>query len=90
MEYVRTPDYKPISIFMVKLQTQIRTQIAFLILLLIAVDEVVRVKEDVNDTLDRCGTEVIADDHPDAVLLGWERNPSLQCSNYYILAQSLK
>ena len=33
-------------------------------------DQAVRVKEDVDDTLDRCGAVVMGEDHPDTVFPG--------------------
>ena len=38
-------------------------------------DEAIRVKEEINDTLDICGAVVVAEDHPSAVFTGFSQEP---------------
>ena len=75
-DYEKTPSYKLMFESKGKLQAQRRTQWASLIQLFMVPDHAIKVKEDLDDTLDSCGAVFIGKKHPD-VLFPWLGNETV-------------
>ena len=64
------PGYKPAFEFKSKMQASMRSKRTLLVPLFMLADKVMKVKMEVDDTLDRCWAAIVEDDHAEVCFTG--------------------